>query len=180
MDLLQASRMDGDLGFMDIKPEHMVVLESILVMIFIPLCDAVIYPFLEIFGVKTPLQKMMLGGLCPAVSFILSGLLEMAIRDRKVHMLWQLPQHIFMALAEVLFAIPGLEFSFTQAPHNMKSVLMGFWHLTVALGNIITIFITGSQLFSSQVVEYFAYSGLMIFDMIAFACLAHKYKTSDI
>lgn len=58
----------------------------------------------------------------------------------------------------------------------MKSVLMGFWHLTVAIGNTMPIFIAGSQMFSSQVVEYFMYAGLMVLDMIIFAWLASKYK----
>jgi solute carrier family 15 oligopeptide transporter 1 len=96
-----------------------------------------------------------------------------------VHLLWQLPQYSLLSLAEVLFSITGLEFTFTQAPESMKSVLLGFWHLTVALGNIVTVFIAGTRIFKSQMVEYFMFSGLMFIDMALFAVLAYRYKPVD-
>uniref|UniRef100_A0A914RBC6 Uncharacterized protein n=1 Tax=Parascaris equorum TaxID=6256 RepID=A0A914RBC6_PAREQ len=38
-------------------------------------------------------------------------------------MLWQLPQFFVITLGEVLFSVTGLEFSYSQATPNMKSVL---------------------------------------------------------
>ena len=31
-----------------------------------------------------------------------------------IHMFWIIPQYVFLSIAEVMFAISGLEFSFTQ------------------------------------------------------------------
>lgn len=45
---------------------------------------------------------------------------------------------------QVMFSVTGLEFSFTQAPESMKSVIQGCWLLTVAFGNLIVVIITGN------------------------------------
>lgn len=45
------------------------------------------------------------------------------IRPNTVSVLWQLPQFFCITIGEVLFSVTGLEFSYSQAPANMKSVL---------------------------------------------------------
>lgn len=45
------------------------------------------------------------------------------VRPNSVNMLWQLPQFFIITIGEILFSITGLEFSYSQAPANMKSVL---------------------------------------------------------
>lgn len=42
------------------------------------------------------------------------NMLQAATPASNVHILWILPQYFLLSLAEVLFAISGLEFSFTQ------------------------------------------------------------------
>lgn len=66
-------------------------------------------------------------------------------------MLWMIPQYIVMALGEVTFSVTGLQFSYSQAPDSMKSVLQAFWQLNVAFGNVIDIIIVGANIFNSQV-----------------------------
>lgn len=46
-----------------------------------------------------------------------------------IHMFWLLPQYIIITAGEVMFSVTGLEFSFTQAPQSMKSVLQAAWLL---------------------------------------------------
>lgn len=75
-----------------------------------------------------------------------------------------------------MFSITGLQFSFTQAPESMKSVLQGCWMLTVAFGNLIVVIIAGAKFFSSQTFEFFLFAGLMFVDMIIFMWLARRYK----
>lgn len=45
------------------------------------------------------------------------------VRPNTVSMLWQLPQFFVITLGEILFSVTGLEFSYSQAPPNMRSVL---------------------------------------------------------
>jgi solute carrier family 15 (oligopeptide transporter), member 1 len=68
-----------------------------------------------------------------------------------VNMLWLIPQYVIMTLGEVMYSVTGLQFSFEQAPESMKSVLQGFWMLTIAFGNLLVIIISGAKIFDSQV-----------------------------
>ena len=68
-----------------------------------------------------------------------------------MHMMWQLPQIILITAAEIMFSITGLEFSFTQAPQSMKSVLQACWLLSVAIGNMLVVVIAELKFFESQV-----------------------------
>ena len=58
------------------------------------------------------------------------------VSENSVHMMWLLPQYVVVTVSEILFSITSLEFSYSQAPSSMKSVLQAFWLLTVAFGNI--------------------------------------------
>ena len=76
----QATRMDGSLGSVIIKPEQMRVLNPILTIIFLPLFDKIIYPLCaKLSLIKKPLQKMSVGSILCAASFIVSGLLELQV-----------------------------------------------------------------------------------------------------
>ncbi|XP_058587189.1 solute carrier family 15 member 2 isoform X4 [Neofelis nebulosa] len=57
----------------------------------------------------------------------------------KLSIVWQLPQYALVTAGEVMFSVTGLEFSYSQAPSSMKSVLQAAWLLTVAVGNIIVL-----------------------------------------
>lgn len=94
-----------------------------------------------------------------------------------------------------MYSVTGLEFSFTQAPESMRSVLQGCWmvsllhpqflksenlfiylQLTIAFGNLIVVIIAGAKFFDSQKWEFFLFSGLMFVDMIIFMWLASRYR----
>lgn len=77
---------------------------------------------------------------------------------------------------QIMFSVTGLEFSFTQAPASMKSVLQAFWLLTVTFGNILVVIIAKIKLFESQSDEFFLFTGLMVLDILLFIYLAKKYK----
>lgn len=74
-----------------------------------------------------------------------------------VHMLWQIPQYIVITAGEIMFSITGLEFSYSQAPVSMKSVLTAAFLLTTAFGNLIIVIIESAKIFDKQVllVDFF-------------------------
>ncbi|XP_041279323.1 solute carrier family 15 member 1 [Onychostruthus taczanowskii] len=72
------------------------------------------------------------------------------IAPNTVHMAWQIPQYFLLTCAEVLFSVTGLEFSYSQAPSNMKAVLQAGWLLTVAVGNIIVLIVAGVSAIQKQ------------------------------
>ena len=78
--LLQMNRYVGSFA---ILPEQMSVLNPILVMIFIPFTYKLLYPFLEGrgFSIK-PLTKMFIGMVLSAISFAISGILQVWINSK--------------------------------------------------------------------------------------------------
>ncbi|VVC86245.1 unnamed protein product [Leptidea sinapis] len=93
-----------------------------------------------------------------------------------IHILWLVPQYVIMTMGEVMFSVTGLEFSFTQAPASMKSVLQSFWLLTVAFGNLIVVFVVEGNFLDAQWKEFFLFAGLMLVDMLIFTLMAFRYK----
>lgn len=72
--------MNGDIGFYTILPDQIQVINPILILAFIPLFTYGVYPLLAKCNlVKTPLQKMVCGGLLTAASFAISASISMAI-----------------------------------------------------------------------------------------------------
>ena len=51
---------------------------------------------------------------------------------------WQLLAYLLLTAAEVMVSITFLEFSYTQAPSSMKSIIMSLFLMTVSLGNLFT------------------------------------------
>ncbi|XP_017145485.1 peptide transporter family 1 isoform X1 [Drosophila miranda] len=73
----QATRMDGDMGSWDIKPDQLQVLNPLLILVFIPLYDVAFYPALSLVGIRRPLQKLTMGGILAGIAFIISGVVEL-------------------------------------------------------------------------------------------------------
>lgn len=80
-----------------------------------------------------------------------------------VHMFWQLPQYIVMALGGAMYVVVGISFTYSEGPANMKAVMQSLWLLTVAFGHIFDIFIVGAKFFESQASTPFYNSDIFIF-----------------
>lgn len=136
-----------------------------------------------IFADETKISNIQvyLGGVYTVViSASLNGTAEVKLHEitspNTVHMLWLVPQYIIITAGEVMFSVTGLEFAYSQAPVNMKSLLQASWLLTVALGNVIVVIIAEAKFFSSQANEFFLFSVMMFVDMAIFGLLAMRYK----
>lgn len=71
--------MNGNIGFYDLKPDQMQVINPLLILTFIPLYELIFYPFLSLIGIRRPLQKLTLGGIFAGVAFLLSAFVEISI-----------------------------------------------------------------------------------------------------
>ncbi|NXM90551.1 S15A1 protein, partial [Oenanthe oenanthe] len=101
------------------------------------------------------------------------------IAPNTVHMAWQIPQYFLLTCAEVLFSVTGLEFSYSQAPSNMKSVLQAGWLLTVAVGNIIVLIVAGASTIDKQWAEYVLFAALLLVVCFIFSIMASFYTYID-
>ncbi|KAJ6640921.1 Peptide transporter family 1 [Pseudolycoriella hygida] len=174
--VFQAAKTDGDIGWFVIKPDQMFIFNPILALIFFPICEYVLYPLLAKIGLKTVLQKMTLGGLLGAAGVGLSTIMEVQLQSKYFSILWLIPQYLLMVLSENCLYIANLNFAYTEAPTEMKSVITSFVFVTIAGGNLVVVFITGIKFFSSQIHEFLFFTILIFVDMVFFGFLATRYK----
>ncbi|XP_034254541.1 peptide transporter family 1-like [Thrips palmi] len=119
----QARQLDGAVGGWRLQPDQMQLSGGLLVLLLLPCFEAWLHPFLARWRVlATPLQRMSVGGLMAAAAFLCAAVLQLNV-DRQadaagsfgqVHILWQLPQYLFIALADIWFAIAVLEFGYKE------------------------------------------------------------------
>uniref|UniRef100_A0A8C0E3H8 Solute carrier family 15 member 1 n=1 Tax=Balaenoptera musculus TaxID=9771 RepID=A0A8C0E3H8_BALMU len=93
------------------------------------------------------------------------------IAPNTVSMALQIPQYFLLTCGEVVFSVTGLEFSYSQAPSNMKSVLQAGWLLTVALATSIVLIVAGARPWA----EYVLFAALLLVVCIIFAIMARFY-----
>lgn len=75
----QATRMNGDLGGFVLKPDQMQIINPLLILLLVPLFEAVIYPCFKKSGLLTPLRRIGCGLVFCGLSFVISGFLEIAL-----------------------------------------------------------------------------------------------------
>jgi POT family proton-dependent oligopeptide transporter len=123
-----------------LKPSQVPALNPLMVMLLIPLMNLV-YHLFDRAGIRTtPLRRVSVGMFITASSFVACALLQQRIDhspNNSVWFGWQLVQYLLITTGEVMVSITGLEFAYTQAPKKMKSTIMGFWLLTVTVGNVL-------------------------------------------
>lgn len=138
--ILQAERMDRRLMGIDWLSSQIPAINPILVMVFIPLFNYLMFPAFEKIGLRVKLLvRVLMGFLLVAISFAVVGLIEQHLVDgQELNIAWQLIAWVFLTAGEVLVYGTCLELSYTQAPNRMKSLIMAIFLLTVFLGNFFT------------------------------------------
>ncbi|KAG7227623.1 hypothetical protein INR49_005438 [Caranx melampygus] len=101
------------------------------------------------------------------------------IQPNSVHMALQIPQYFFITAGEVMFSVTGLEFSYSQAPSNMKAVLQAGWLFTVAIGNFIVLIVAELAKLPKQWAEYVLFASLLVAVCIIFSIMAYFYTYID-
>ncbi|XP_074550816.1 solute carrier family 15 member 1 [Halichoeres trimaculatus] len=101
------------------------------------------------------------------------------IKPNSVHMALQIPQYFFITAGEVMFSVTGLEFSYSQAPSNMKAVLQAGWLFTVAIGNFIVLIVAELAKIPEQWAEYVLFASLLAAVCVIFSIMAYFYTYID-
>ncbi len=137
--ILQAENMDRNLFGTEISAAQTHAANPIMILTFIPIFSYVIYPAINRVFKLTYLRKIGIGLFLTAAAFCLSAVIEQWIsQGQRPHIAWQFLAYAVITAAEVMVSITGLEFSYTQAPPRLKSVVMSLWLLSVSAGNGIT------------------------------------------
>ena len=120
-------------------------LDPFALLIFIPICDLFIYPALRRAGINfSPLKKITLGFFTGSAAMVWAAVVQHYIYKRNpcgYHVstcadadgnpitsdlnVWiQTGSYVLIALSEIFAIITGLEYAFTKAPKNMRSLVM--------------------------------------------------------
>ena len=75
----QATRMNGEIGGMVIKPDQMQIINPLFILIMVPLFENLIYPCLDKCGGFTPLKRIGCGLVLAGLSFVVSGIVELQL-----------------------------------------------------------------------------------------------------
>ena len=137
--VIQAENMDRRFLGIEWLQSQIQVLNPMLVMILIPLFQFGLYPAVDKFWKLTAIRKISIGFFLTVGSFaIVAKAQELIDGGATPSIAWQLWAYVLLTSGEVMISITGLEFSYTQAPKTMKSVIMAVWLFSVSLGNIFT------------------------------------------
>ena len=133
-------------------------LDPIALIVFIPICDMLIYPALARAGINfSPLKKIVAGFFTGAASMVWTAVVQHYIyktnpcgyyvstcKDAQGNPLtsslnvWiQTGSYVLIAFSEIFASITGLEYAFTKAPKNMRSLVMAVFLFMSAFASAI-------------------------------------------
>ncbi|MGA8657742.1 MAG: POT family MFS transporter [Chthoniobacterales bacterium] len=181
---LQAKSLDLHFLGLTFLPEQVQVANPILILLFIPLFNYVLYPAIDRVFPLNALRKIGIGLFVMASSFVVIWWIQSQIdAGGKPNVGWQLLAYVLLTASEAMVSITGLEFSYTQAPKKMKSAVMAAWLFTVSLGNAFTGALNfliptlrrhGFNLQGAAYFQFFTY--LMLITAIIFVFVARFYR----
>lgn len=137
--VLQAQKMDRLLFGIEVLPSQVQAANPLLIMLLVPAFSYGIYPLLNRYFDLTALRKIEIGLFLAAFAFAITSVIQMQLDDGLTPNIgWQLLAYLFLTAAEVMVSITCLEFSYTQAPKSMKSFIMAYYFVFIAIGNLFT------------------------------------------
>lgn len=141
-----------------VPPEIVAQLDPIALIIFIPICDLFVYPALRKAGIRfTPIKRITLGFIFGALSMVWAAVLQHYIYTKNPcgeypseglpsgdncppasFTVWsQTGVYVLLAFSEIFASITSLEYAFTKAPKNMRSLVQAVALFTSAVANAI-------------------------------------------
>lgn len=137
--VFQAEQMDRHFMGVEWLSSQIQAVNPALILILIPLLSWFGYPAINRFFPLTPLRKIGMGFFIVVPSFLIPAWIEYRIGlGETPGIVWQLLAYVLLTLAEVMISVTCLEFSYTQAPRTMKSLVFGLFMASIALGNLFT------------------------------------------
>lgn len=182
-------------GSMDTGPVPNDILQNIdplLLVIFIPIFDKLIYPGLRRCGIVVgPITRIFIGFIMEAVAMAYCAIVQHLVyntgpyyeyprnRSNDISAAIQIPAYFFIAWGEIFASITGLEYAYTKAPHNMKSIIMSIFLFTNCGGAILAFCFNPITSDPHLVTNFAIVSGLMGgFAFLFYACF-YKYDRRE-
>ena len=120
-------------------PSQIQAINPIMIVILVPIFGFGIYPMVDKIFFLTPLRKVSIGLFVMVIGFAMVSVVQQWIdQGQQPSIGWQIFAYAILTSSEVMVSITCLEFAYTQAPRNMKSVIMALFLMSVSLGNFFT------------------------------------------
>ncbi|MCA9026596.1 MAG: POT family MFS transporter [Planctomycetaceae bacterium] len=183
--VLQAEKMNRNVFGFELLSSQLQAANPILVMVLIPVFSYLVYPFMGKFFEVTPLRKIGFGLFITVLASAIPGWVQTRIDAGETpHIFWQVFAYLVLTSAEVMVSITVLEFSYTQAPKSMKSIIMGLQLLSVTVGNLFVAQINkmirlkkeAGESFLQGADYYWFFSGCMLAAAILFVVWSQFYR----
>jgi POT family proton-dependent oligopeptide transporter len=137
--VLQSEKMNRVVGGHEWLPAQIQTVNPVFVLLMLPLMAYVIYPAVGRVVRLTPLRKFGAGLFAVILAFLIVGWIQTRIdAGERPPIGWQVLAFVVLTAGEVLVSVTHLEFSYTQAPKALKSLVMCLYLGSIALGNVFT------------------------------------------
>lgn len=126
-------------------------LNPISLVILIPIVDNFLYPALRKANIRfTPIKRITFGFLLASLAMVAATVIQYYIyatgecgkymngdecADAPINVWTQAVPYVLIGFSEIFTSITGLEFAFTKAPKNMRSLVTSYWHFMSAFSN---------------------------------------------
>lgn len=126
-------------------------LNPISLVIFIPLVDKFLYPALRKANIRfTPIKRIAFGFVLASLAMVAAAVIQHFIyatgecgkymngsdcAPAPINVWTQAVPYVLVGFSEIFTSITGLEFAFTKAPKNMRSLVTSYWHFMSAFSN---------------------------------------------
>jgi proton-dependent oligopeptide transporter, POT family len=181
--ILQAENMDRRWLGIDWYSEQIQAINPLLILIFVPLFTYQIYPAINAIFPLTALRKVSIGLFLTVISSAIVAMAQNLIdADEKPSIVWQVAAYVVITAAEVMVWVTCLEFSYSQAPRELKSFVMAIYLLSISAGNLLTALVNeliaqfdrNSRLAGANYFWFF--TALMLAAAVVFVFVARSYK----
>ncbi|EPS36439.1 hypothetical protein H072_10049 [Dactylellina haptotyla CBS 200.50] len=150
----------GQMNTHGIPNDLMQNFDPIAIIVFVPILDRLVYPFLQKAHIPfPPINRITAGFTVAAIGMAYASIVQHLIysagpcyksplcpasevngiaQGNDVHIAVQTPAYIFIGIAEILASVTGLEYAYMKAPASMRSFVQAIFLLTYAFGAAIS------------------------------------------
>jgi len=167
-------------------------LDPFALIILIPICDLFLWPWLRKMKINfTPIKKITWGFYTGAMAMIWAAVIQAYIYKKsecgrhaadsdcapvEINVWAQTGSYVLIAISEILASITGLEYAFSKAPKNMRSLVMSVFlfqsALSAALGEA---FVS----LSADPLLVWNYGAMGVLSAIGGTCFWFQYRSLD-
>ncbi|CAO1635007.1 unnamed protein product [Parajaminaea phylloscopi] len=177
-------------------------LDPLAVLIFIPILDLFVYPLLRKAGINfSPLKRICAGFFMGSFAMIAATVTQYYIYKTSpcgklasdctppgftdtvgapINVWAQTPTYVLIALSEIFASVTGLEYAFTKAPKNMKSIVMSVFLFQTAISNALGEAFLSLSEDPHLITNYAVFAGLaFFFGALFWFCFRNLDKDED-